>query len=91
MPGDRRAGAAEHVNAAAGLLGAGVPGCLDIVLVWSPDRLARKFAYQDRQRERAVRCPVRLPVRPQDPRPCKLLYNYKNVQLDQDWGLTVAS
>jgi site-specific DNA recombinase len=21
-------------------------GCIDVVLVWSPDRLARKFAYQ---------------------------------------------
>ena len=31
-------------------------GCLDVVLVWSPDRLARKFAYQALLIEELARC-----------------------------------
>jgi site-specific DNA recombinase len=34
-------------------------GCLDVVLVWSPDRLARKFAYQALLIEELARCGVR--------------------------------
>jgi len=35
-------------------------GCLDVVLVWSPDRLARKFAYQALLIEELARCGVRV-------------------------------
>ena len=35
-------------------------GCLDVVLVWSPDRLARKFAYQALLLEELARCGVRV-------------------------------
>ena len=35
-------------------------GCLDVVLVWSPDRLARKFAYQALLTEELARCGVRV-------------------------------
>jgi site-specific DNA recombinase len=35
-------------------------GCLDIVLVWSPDRLARKFAYQALLIEELARCGTRV-------------------------------
>jgi site-specific DNA recombinase len=35
-------------------------GCLDVVLVWSPDRLARKFAYQALLIEELARCAVRV-------------------------------
>jgi site-specific DNA recombinase len=35
-------------------------GCLDVVLVYSPDRLARKFAYQALLTEELARCGVRV-------------------------------
>jgi len=35
-------------------------GCLDVVLVWSPDRLARKFAYQALLLEELARCGTRV-------------------------------
>ena len=35
-------------------------GCLDVVLVWSPDRLARKFAYQALLIEELARCGTRV-------------------------------
>jgi site-specific DNA recombinase len=35
-------------------------GCLDVVLVWSPDRLARKFACQALLIEELARCGVRV-------------------------------
>src|SRR5271165_3867466 len=35
-------------------------GCLDVVLVYSPDRLARKFAYQALLIEELARCGVRV-------------------------------
>ena len=35
-------------------------GCLDVVLVYSPDRLARKFAYQALLIEELTRCGVRV-------------------------------
>ena len=35
-------------------------GCVDVVLVWSPDRLARKFAYQALLVEEFARCGVRV-------------------------------
>jgi site-specific DNA recombinase len=35
-------------------------GCPDVVLVWSPDRLARKFAYQALLIEELARCGVRV-------------------------------
>ena len=35
-------------------------GCLDVVLVWSPDRLARKFAYQALLMEELARAGVRV-------------------------------
>jgi site-specific DNA recombinase len=35
-------------------------GCIDVVLVWSPDRLARKFAYQALLVEEFARCGVRV-------------------------------
>jgi site-specific DNA recombinase len=35
-------------------------GCLDVVLVWSPDRLARKFAYQAPLIEELARCGTRV-------------------------------
>ena len=35
-------------------------GCLDVVLVWSPDRLARKFAYQALLIEELARCGARV-------------------------------
>ena len=35
-------------------------GCVDVVLVWSPDRLARKFAYQALLVEEFARCGVQV-------------------------------